>query len=545
MKIQLNRFWFGVLSGSLFAADLSYAQGTSFTYQGRLNDGANPANGSYDLRFALFDASSFGVQQGSSLSNFATGVSNGLFTVSIDFGNQFPGANRWLEIAVRTNGGGAFTTLTPRQILAAVPYAVTAGAVVDGGLSGNGANVTNVNAAGLSGIASSGFWKTNGNAGATSAFLGTTDNLPLEFKVNGSRSLRLEPNQNSPNVVGGYVGNTVSNGFYGAFIGGGGNSNSPNRVGGYYASILGGVDNIAIGDYSTAAGFRTMASGGVSTAMGAYTTASGAYSTALGVFTIASGYASTALGNFATAGGYSSVALGFGAKAIHAGSFVWGDFSGGEFFSSGDNQFCIRASGGVVLDGSTKMYFGSTLSQKIHLYGTDWAIGIQSGTQYYRVGAGGVYAWYAGGTHNNNTLNSGGGTTLMTLTSGGLTVNGTFVSASDRNVKDDFQPVDSQAVLEKVVALPLSQWRYKTDEERSRHLGPMAQDFKAAFDLGADDKHIATVDADGVALAAIQGLNQKVEREASLRQKLEAENAEMKQQLRDLKILLQQLSGKR
>jgi hypothetical protein len=123
----------------------------------------------------------------------------------------------------------------------------------------------------------------------------------------------------------------------------------------------------------------------------------------------------------------------------------------------------------------------------------------------------------------------------MRLNSGGLRVNGTFVSASDRNMKENVQPVDPLEVLAKVAALPLSEWTYKADGEHSRHLGPMAQDFHAAFGLGADDKHIATVDADGVALAAIQGLNRKVEERS---QKLEAENAELKQRIDALEKLI-------
>ena len=103
-----------------------FAQGTAFTYQGRLNDGANPANGSYDLTFALFDSASGPNQVGGILTNAATAVSNGLFTVILDFGNQFPGTNRWLEIGVRTNGGSTLATLSPRQLLASTPYAVQA-----------------------------------------------------------------------------------------------------------------------------------------------------------------------------------------------------------------------------------------------------------------------------------------------------------------------------------------------------------------------------------------------------------------------------------
>ena len=109
-----------------FQLPTAFAQGTAFTYQGRLNDGANPANGSYDLTFALFDSANGGTQQGNILTNTAAAVSNGLFTVALDFGNQFPGTARWLEIGVRTNGGAAFATLIPRQPLTSTPYAVQA-----------------------------------------------------------------------------------------------------------------------------------------------------------------------------------------------------------------------------------------------------------------------------------------------------------------------------------------------------------------------------------------------------------------------------------
>src|ERR1039458_6986754 len=103
------------------------AQGTAFTYQGRLNSSGSPVNGSYDLTFALFSVSSGAGQVGNTVTNTATLVSNGLFTATVDFGANFPGAARWLEIAMRTNGGTSFATLIPRQPLTATPYAVTAG----------------------------------------------------------------------------------------------------------------------------------------------------------------------------------------------------------------------------------------------------------------------------------------------------------------------------------------------------------------------------------------------------------------------------------
>ena len=106
-----------------------HAQGTAFTYQGWLSSGGSPANGSYDLTFALFSANSSGIALAGPVTNSAIAVSNGLFTATLDFGANFPGADRWLEISVRTHGSGAFNALAPRQQLTSTPYAITAGAV--------------------------------------------------------------------------------------------------------------------------------------------------------------------------------------------------------------------------------------------------------------------------------------------------------------------------------------------------------------------------------------------------------------------------------
>jgi hypothetical protein len=101
------------------------AQGTAFTYQGRLNDGVNPAAGIYDLRFTIYDSTNNpGVVVAGPLTNSATAVTNGLFTVTLDFSNVFPGTDRFLEIGVRTNGGSVFLTLSPRQQLTSTPYAI-------------------------------------------------------------------------------------------------------------------------------------------------------------------------------------------------------------------------------------------------------------------------------------------------------------------------------------------------------------------------------------------------------------------------------------
>jgi hypothetical protein len=86
---------------------------------------------------------------------------------------------------------------------------------------------------------------------------------------------------------------------------------------------------------------------------------------------------------------------------------------------------------------------------------------------------------------------------------------GNIYSVSDRDMKTAFQPVDAQAVLNKVAALPIETWQYIGD--RARHIGPMAQDFAAAFGVGDDDRHIGPVDAGGVALTAAQALYELIQ----------------------------------
>src|SRR5262249_16188138 len=94
---------------------------------------------------------------------------------------------------------------------------------------------------------------------------------------------------------------------------------------------------------------------------------------------------------------------------------------------------------------------------------------------------------------------------------GNVIASGTITANSDRNAKTGFAPVDTADVLKKLARLPIQQWRFQAEPDGVKHFGPMAQDFHAAFGLGALSTGIATVDADGVALAAVQGLNEKVE----------------------------------
>lgn len=171
--------------------------------------------------------------------------------------------------------------------------------------------------------------------------------------------------------------------------------------------------------------------------------------------------------------------------------------------------------------------------------------GVGAGVRIFRdsvVGTGSIFAYdYAGGAPLNLILQQAGGnvgigTTTPTAkleVSGEVTCTAVNLT-SDRNAKERFKPVNSREVLAKVAALPISEWQYKTQGE-VRHIGPMAQDFREAFSLGRDERHIATVDADGVALAAIQGLNEKLEER--LRDK-DARIDELEKTVAELKALV-------
>src|SRR6266446_1373694 len=108
----------------------AFAQSTAFTYQGSLTANSSPANGAFDLRFTLFDASAGGTMVSGPVTVSAVAVKNGLFTATLDFGQSaFPGADRWLEVAVQPQGGSGFTVLSPRQRFTATPYAIQAATV--------------------------------------------------------------------------------------------------------------------------------------------------------------------------------------------------------------------------------------------------------------------------------------------------------------------------------------------------------------------------------------------------------------------------------
>ena len=116
---------------------------------------------------------------------------------------------------------------------------------------------------------------------------------------------------------------------------------------------------------------------------------------------------------------------------------------------------------------------------------------------------------------------------------GNLEIGGLLTEASSVLLKEHFVAIDGQEVLDRLARLPITTWNYKTDAPSIRHMGPMAQDFYAAFGLGADDRHLAPLDVNGVALAGVQVLSQQV-------QALEQQNADLLQRLQALEALVQQ-----
>lgn len=180
-----------------------------------------------------------------------------------------------------------------------------------------------------------------------------------------------------------------------------------------------------------------------------------------------------------------------------------------------------------------------------YLYGSFPALadGLHLGYNYYWDASGFGHLVAADGATSRLTVGYGfvalfvGGvgaapsTIRLNATTTGVTVYGTFNNSSDRNAKQDFTAVSPLEILDKVARLPLSQWSYKTDPA-TRHIGPMGQDFYSLFSVGTDEKHIAPIDEGGVALAAIQALNQKVEQK-------DAQIRDLEGRLRKLESLLE------
>lgn len=262
---------------------------TAFTYQGRLVKDGNPVNGTCDFLFTLWDSlSSLSGQVGGVQSETSVSMSNGIFTVQLNGGGEFgasafTGEARWLLIALRCPAGsGDYTPLSPRQELTATPYA----------------------------LALPGLW--------------------------------TQQNAESPNLIGGYSGNSVTDGREGATIGGGGTFLYPNSVTEDFGTVGGGLLNTA-GDAATVGGGQqntatgpnaTVGGGTMNTATTVYTTVGGgSHSEASGPYaTVGGGHDNDASGDFATVPG------GMQAEATHYGQLA---YASGRFADTGDAQTSV------------------------------------------------------------------------------------------------------------------------------------------------------------------------------------------------------------
>jgi hypothetical protein len=313
---------------------------------------------------------------------------------------------------------------------------------------------------------------------------------------------------NAANGTGSFVGAGFgdSAGGTGSFVGGGGSL--------FTGSSAPGMDSfVGAGDQNTVTGNESFIGGGQSNSVGAAATyavvGGGKNNNATGVTsTIGGGSYNSAAGTHATVpGGYDnaataqdSFAAGYEAKARNAGSFVWSDdASSSPVQSTKNDQFIARASGGYI-------FYSDTVGDGAQL----------------------------------------------------IAGSGAWGSLSDRTRKSNIVPLDDAAILDKVAALPVSEWSY-TAERGVRHVGPMAQDFYAAFGVGEDNRHITSIDEDGVALAAIKALhaenarlhdeNARLSRKvevgnALLSKKLEADDAKLRTRLALLEAKLDRLASR-
>ncbi len=294
-------------------------------------------------------------------------------------------------------------------------------------------------------------------------------------------------------TIGGGVRNHIDGYNYGTIAGG-----FRNAISDTYGTIGGGYNNWVTATLGVVAGGDSNIAGGAAAAVGGGRfndnfgyrgTIAGGYSNEVSnnYGAVGGGYMNTNWGYAATIpGGYLNVvtgsysfAAGYKAKAYNHGCFVWGDTTNSDINCWVQDQFLVRASGGIT------MFTNGTLSAGV------------------KVAAGG----------------------------------GAWASISARARKENFAPVDSQTLLERLAAIPISTWNYKAQSPAIRHIGPMSDDFNALVDgLGGEGAdHINTLDADGVALAAIQGLFARV-------RALEAENSALRQVAAENRILQQQLS---
>ncbi len=328
----------------------------------------------------------------------------------------------------------------------------------------------------------------------------------------------------SPSLILGHLSNSIAVGTNGATIGGGGASGSPNMASGTFSTVGGGISNTASVSFSTIGGGNSnTAEGGISTVGG------GSGNMASGLrSTVGGGTGSTAGGNDST------VAGGAGNTAGEIRSTVGGgnnNHASGDYATVGGGQDNIASLPYTTIPGGLSNRAAGAYSFAAGRRGRSNCVG--------------CFTWADSQDFNFSTVvrdrfnvRSTGGFRIVTgidgsgsATSGVLldAGSGSWSSFSDRESKDNLQSVDAQLVLEKLSEVPIATWNYKAQSSDIRHIGPMAQDFYAAFGVGEQERYISTVDADGVALAAIQGLYE-------LLQEKDREMEELRRELADVRL---------
>jgi len=493
-------------------------------YQGYLEDGnGNPITDTVSMTFTIYTASSGGTSKWTETQG-SVEILGGLFNVTLGSSTAIPDTvfnedARWLATAI---GGGS--ELSPRTRIVSTAYAHrvntvdgASGGTIDGQVTADKGNFGDDNTnggtyafvAGEDNVAS-GNWATVGGglndtasgaeatiaggkhniaSGANATVGGGYQNVAADTRVTVSGGGLNTANHRGSTISGGesnYTDSmwaTVGGGKYDtvsgvcATVSGG----QKNKASGYFSTVSGGDDNTASGNAATVGGGSdNTASGGSSTVSG------GTDNTASGSLAAVPG------GSENAAKGYCSLAAGRRAKANHNGTIVLAANASSDPFpadsirSGGISQIVLKADSGIYI----------TNTAGLAAYNPARVINTSTGAY----------------------LSSGG----------------TWTNASDKNLKENFSPIDGNEILQKLDELPIVSWNYKADRDRVKHIGPVAQDFYRLFGLGDDDKTISTVDPAGIALAAIQQLyrnQQELQRKSD-------EIDQLKVQVRQLEALV-------
>ncbi len=284
-------------------------------------------------------------------------------------------------------------------------------------------------------------------------------------------------------------------------------------------------DNSNLGQNSFAVGNSTLASGEASVAMGLSSNAQGNASVAMGAGANASGNQSFAVNGIATEAG--SIALGIASQATSENTLALGTSSKATGIGSmaiGNSEANGNYAVAIGLQNRANGNFSTAIGKNAYALGYGSCVISDASASY-------ANEFAAGQVSNQMTMRFTNGYRLFTTKdqTAGVTLSngsGSWNSVSDRSKKENFKPLDAEAILTKVARMPVTEWNYKSQPSTQKHIGVVAQDFYAAFQLDGigNDTTINTVDIDGVNMISIQALEKRT-------QDLKAENQQLKAKL--------------